>query len=110
MLQEREVRPVGGTRPRKADVRVIAASNRPLADLRAECLREDLYYRIATVVIEIPPLRACVSDLLVLAQHFTGRLGRRHGRHIALARSARSFCSRTRFRATCANWKTCLKA
>ncbi|MBI3694342.1 MAG: sigma-54-dependent Fis family transcriptional regulator, partial [Acidobacteria bacterium] len=51
VLQEGEVRPVGSPRPVKVDVRVISASNRPLAELRAEYLREDLYFRIATVVI-----------------------------------------------------------
>lgn len=88
VLQEGEVRPVGSPRALQVDVRVVAASNRPLADLRGEYLREDLYYRIATVVIEVPPLRARPEDVLVLAQHFTGRLGRRYDRPITLARSA----------------------
>ncbi|MBI3665307.1 MAG: sigma-54-dependent Fis family transcriptional regulator, partial [Acidobacteria bacterium] len=71
VLQEGEVRPVGSPRPLRVDVRVISASNRPLNELRAESLREDLYFRVATVVIELPPLRARPEDVLVLAQHFT---------------------------------------
>ncbi len=88
VLQEKEVRPVGGTRPAPVNVRTIAATNRSLAALRADCLREDLYYRLATVVIEIPPLRSRAEDLLVLAQHFTSRLSERYDREISLNRSA----------------------
>jgi DNA-binding NtrC family response regulator len=88
VLQEGEVRPVGSARPVQVDVRIVSASNRPLAALRAERLREDFYFRIATVVIELPPLRARPEDILVLAQHFAARLSRRSGRQITLARSA----------------------
>jgi transcriptional regulator with PAS, ATPase and Fis domain len=88
VLQERELRPVGGTTPVRVDVRIIAASNRPLATLRAEKLRQDFYFRIATVVLELPPLRIRPEDVLVLAQNFLGRLSRRCGRQLTLARSA----------------------
>ena len=88
ILQERELRPVGGHTPRALDVRVIAATNRPLGSLRSEALREDLYFRLATVVMEIPPLRARREDILVLAQFFAGRLSDRYQRHITLSRSA----------------------
>ncbi len=87
VLQDGEIRPVGSPRPMQVDVRVVAASNRSLDQLRAEYLREDLYFRIATVVIELPPLRSRLEDVLVLAQYFTGRLARRYGREITLARS-----------------------
>jgi DNA-binding NtrC family response regulator len=70
------------------DVRVVSASNRPLPELRSERLREDFYFRIATVVIELPPLRARPEDVFVLARHFLSRLSRRLGREIALSRSA----------------------
>jgi len=69
-------------------VRVVAASNRPLAALRDEHLRPDLFFRVAIVVIELPPLRARPEDVLVLAQTFVGRISRRTGRQITLARSA----------------------
>ena len=88
VLQEGELRPVGSTRPVHVDVRVVAATNRPLSELRSTLLREDLYFRIATVVLEVPPLRARPEDILVLAQHFAGRLSRRYGREISLARPA----------------------
>ncbi|MGZ4817381.1 MAG: sigma-54-dependent transcriptional regulator [Terriglobales bacterium] len=88
VLQEKELRPVGSTRAVRIDVRIIAATNRPLAQLRSEFLRDDLYFRIATVVIEVPPLRARREDILVLAQHFTAQLSDRYGRHVTLARSA----------------------
>jgi len=88
VLQEHEVRPVGGTQPVRVDVRVVAATNRPLNELRSTLLREDLYFRIATVLLEVPPLRARPEDILVLAQQFAARLSRRYGREISLARSA----------------------
>jgi two-component system NtrC family response regulator len=91
VLQEGELRPVGSPKLTQVDVRIISASNRPLATLRAEHLREDLYFRISTVAIELPPLRTRLEDVLVLAQHFAGRLTHRYGRDITLARSALDF-------------------
>ncbi len=88
VLQEKEVRPVGSPKAAPVDVRTIAATNQPLAALRSEHLREDLYYRIATLIIEVPPLRARPEDLLVLAQHFTARLADRYDRQITLSRGA----------------------
>ena len=88
VLQEGELRPVGSAKAVQVDVRVVSATNRPLQALRGELLREDLYFRIATVVVELPPLRNRPEDILVLAQHLTGRLARRHNRQISLARSA----------------------
>lgn len=88
VLQDGEVRPVGGSRSVRIDVRIVSASNRELAQLRSEHLREDLYFRIATVVIELPPLRTRPEDVLVLIQHFVARLARRCGREIALTRAA----------------------
>jgi transcriptional regulator with PAS, ATPase and Fis domain len=88
VLQEKELRPVGSTRSIPVDVRVIAATNRPVSELRSACLREDLYFRIATVVVDIPPLRTRPEDILVLAQHFVRRLSERYDRDIILSRSA----------------------
>lgn len=88
VLQEGEVRPVGSTKAVRVDVRMISATNRSLNDLRATLLRDDLYFRIATVVLQVPPLRARQEDILVLSQHFAARLGRRYGREISLSRNA----------------------
>jgi DNA-binding NtrC family response regulator len=88
VLQEKEVRPVGATQSARVDARVIAATNRSLSSLRTELLREDLYFRLATVVIEIPPLRGRREDILVLSQWFVARLSEKYGRHVTISRSA----------------------
>ena len=73
-LQEHEIRPVGSTRPRPIDVRVIAATNKDLSKLVAEGkFREDLWYRLNTVPIEVPPLRDRHGDIPLLAQYFVDR-------------------------------------
>lgn len=72
LLQGFEVRRVGATRPRTVDVRFIAATNRDLwAATAAGAFRQDLYYRVAVAVIEVPPLRERAEDIDVLARHFT---------------------------------------
>ncbi|MCP5044141.1 MAG: AAA domain-containing protein, partial [bacterium] len=76
-LQEKEIRPVGGSQDKKIDVRIIAASNR---DLRVEAargvFREDLFYRLAVFPISIPALRKRGADVITLAQHFLATYGR----------------------------------
>ncbi len=74
VLQERTLERVGGGEPIKVDVRVIAATNRDLAkDVREGRFREDLYYRLNVVHIEMPPLRLRGRDALLLAEHFLRR-------------------------------------
>ena len=71
VLQEREVQRVGATRPRKIDVRVIAASNRDLGkEVDENKFRADLYYRLNVVPIPLPPLRDRAGDITYLANHF----------------------------------------
>ncbi len=88
VLQEGEVRPVGSTQSVRVDIRVIAATNRTLTDLRSGLMREDFYFRIATIVLEVPPLRNRPEDILILGKLFASRLSRRYGREITLAGSA----------------------
>jgi two-component system, NtrC family, response regulator HydG len=97
VLQEGEVRPVGSSSTRAIDVRVLSATNRALADIRSSCLREDLYFRVATIVIDIPPLRDRREDILVTALHFVAELADRHGRHITIADAAIELLLQYRF-------------
>ena len=70
-LQEQEIQRVGGTRTIKVDVRVIAASNKILEDeIRANRFREDLYYRLNVIPIEVPPLRERRKDIPLLVEYF----------------------------------------
>lgn len=76
VLQSGEVRPVGGLESRSVAVRIIAATNRRVRELRDGALRRDLFFRLSVVVIEIPPLRERREDIPYLVEHFLGRYGR----------------------------------
>jgi DNA-binding NtrC family response regulator len=79
LIQEKEYRPVGCVERRKADFRVIAATNRDLAgEMQRGAFRRDLYYRLNVVTLRIPPLRERKEDIQVLAEHFLEQHGRRH--------------------------------
>lgn len=78
VLQESEIQRVGETKTRKVDVRVIAATNRDLvAAVRAGTFRDDLFYRVAVLVLRVPPLRERPEDVFPLAQHFLNMLNER---------------------------------
>jgi two-component system response regulator HydG len=82
-LQERTVRPVGGSQEVDVDVRIVAATNRDLDEaIEDHRFREDLYFRINVVQLSIPPLRARAADVLQLAQHFTSRYSARSGKPV----------------------------
>ncbi len=71
VLQEQEIRPLGATGSQTVDVRVVAATNRDLEDMLSEgSFREDLYYRLNVIQLDIPPLRRRPEDILPLAEHF----------------------------------------
>jgi two-component system, NtrC family, response regulator PilR len=71
VLQERSIRPVGGSQESAIDVRVIAATNKDLMQMvGANTFREDLYYRVSVIPIQVPPLRERREDIEMLAVHF----------------------------------------
>jgi DNA-binding NtrC family response regulator len=84
VLQEKEVRPVGGRITYKTDCRIIAATNRQVDQaLKEGKLREDLYYRISTISVALPPLRERREDILPLANAFLKRFAAQAGRNIS---------------------------
>jgi DNA-binding NtrC family response regulator len=84
VIQEREFTPLGDTTPRRVDVRIVAATNIDLKEaVRQGGFREDLYYRLAVVPIELPPLRDRREDILPLAQHFIQKYNEENARNVS---------------------------
>jgi DNA-binding NtrC family response regulator len=84
VIQEREFTPLGDTNPRRVDVRIVAATNIDLKEaVRQGTFREDLYYRLSVVPIELPPLRDRREDVLPLAQHFIAKYNEENGRRVS---------------------------
>ncbi|MCK5412671.1 MAG: sigma-54-dependent Fis family transcriptional regulator, partial [Gemmatimonadetes bacterium] len=82
-LESREVRRLGGLRDKQVDVRVIAATNAQLREqIAAGEFREDLYYRLAVIPIELPPLRDRGDDTLLLARRFLAELAEEYGQKV----------------------------
>jgi len=82
VLEEREFTRVGASTPTRADVRIVAATNRDLASLvRDGRFRDDLYYRLNVIPLRLPPLREHSGDLPELMQHFLQSFGRQYGKH-----------------------------
>jgi signal transduction histidine kinase len=82
-LEERRVRPIGSNRERSFDVRLLAATNSDLEIAKdAGRFREDLYYRLHVIPVELPPLRSRGTDVLLIARHFTEQFSQRFGKHV----------------------------
>jgi DNA-binding NtrC family response regulator len=88
-LQDGEIRPVGATQPITVHTRVLAATHRDLeALIREGCFREDLFYRLNVITLELPPLRDRQEDIEVLAEHFLAEFAGRLGRRLRLGAAA----------------------
>jgi transcriptional regulator with PAS, ATPase and Fis domain len=82
-IEERTVRRVGGIRDRKIDVRILAATNRDLRDeVQRNRFRSDLYFRLAVILLHLPPLRERGEDILLLAEHFLRRFSAKYGKDV----------------------------
>lgn len=84
VLQERVVEPLGGTAPKKVDVRVVAATNKDLSELVSSGeFREDLYYRIKVLTVDLPPLRDRKCDIPLLSEHFISMFNSRYKKNVS---------------------------
>jgi sigma54-dependent transcription regulator len=111
-IESRQVRRLGSTRSEPVDVWIIAATSTDLsAAMRTGRFRHELYHRLSTVVLELPPLRARDRDVLDLADYFLARAAAEHGIAVKeLADDARAALLPIRGRATCASSPTCSSA
>ena len=83
VIEDRTVRRLGSLRPKAVKARIVTATNRDLeAAVAEDAFRQDLYFRIKVLTLELPPLRARGNDVLLLAQHFLADLSRRYGRPV----------------------------
>ncbi|MDR3088496.1 MAG: sigma-54 dependent transcriptional regulator [Desulfobulbaceae bacterium] len=83
VLQEREIKPVGGTKIKRINVRIVAATNKNLEDeISAGRFREDLFYRLAVVPLRMPPLRERKGDIPILVKHFLKKYSNLMGKDI----------------------------
>jgi len=82
-IEDRVVRRVGGIRDRKIDVRIVSATNRDLErEVERDQFRRDLYFRLAVILLRLPPLRERGDDVLLLADHYLHRLAAKYGKDV----------------------------
>ncbi len=82
-IEDRVVRRVGGIRDRKIDVRILAATNRDLeSDVQRDHFRRDLYFRLAVILLRLPPLRERGDDILMLAEHYLRQFCAKYGKDV----------------------------
>ncbi len=92
VLQERKVRPVGAHQEQEVDVRVVAATNRDVeAAVRDGTFRQDLFYRLNVIRIQLPPLRERIEDIPMLAQHFLQKHSALEGKRLSFSNEALSW-------------------
>ncbi len=88
VLQERELERVGGNEIVKVDVRVLAATNKDLAEeIKSGAFRQDLFYRLNVIPVHIPPLRDRKGDIPLLIEHFLGEIGEKNGKQVVISKS-----------------------
>jgi two-component system, NtrC family, response regulator AtoC len=91
VLEDQEFRPVGSNQALRVDVRIIAASNRMLGELVDQGkFRQDLYYRLRVIEVDLPPLRERIEDIPLLVEHFLKKLGDERGRSFRVSQRALS--------------------
>ena len=82
-IEDRTVRRVGGLRDRKIDVRIVSATNRDLErEVERDHFRKDLYFRLAVILLRLPPLRERQDDVLLLAEHFLKHFSHKYGKDV----------------------------
>lgn len=110
-IDENTIRPVGETRSKMLDVRLISATNKDLAALvKKKRFREDLYYRLKVVTITMPPLRERKEDIPALAVHFLSLLNKENGRHIELSSDCIPMLMSNRWEGNIRELKHCIES
>ena len=106
-IQEKKIRPIGEQHEIAVDVRLLSATHKQLAKMVQEgSFRQDLYYRINVIELNLPPLRARASDIPQIATHLLARLAKSNGLPVPdLTDEASNALKGYSFRAMCANWK-----
>lgn len=109
-LQERVIERIGGRQEIAVNVRVVCATHQDLKQwVKEGRFREDLYYRLAEIVIDIPPLRDRVGDAALLAHSFLRRFGQEHGRHLTLGDDAVRAIEAHRWQGNIRELENCIK-